>query len=47
VLFGVDPTAAGPFAAVGAVLLASGMIAAVTAALPIRRIDPIEVLRAD
>jgi predicted permease len=46
-LFGVEPTAAGPFAAVGAVLLAAGVIAAVSAALPIRRIDPIEVLRTD
>jgi len=47
VLFGVDPVAPGPFAAVAATLLAAGIIASVTAALPIRRIDPLESLRID
>ena len=45
VLFEVDPVAAGPFAAVAAVLLTAGIAAAVTAALPIRRIDPMDALR--
>ena len=47
VLFGVEPVAAGPFALVAATLLAAGIAAAVTAALPIRRIDPLEALRTD
>jgi ABC-type antimicrobial peptide transport system permease subunit len=46
-LFEVDPFAAGPFAGVGAVLLAAGAAAAVIAALPIRRIEPLEALRSD
>jgi len=45
ILFDVDPVAAGPFALVAVVLLASGILASVTAALPIRRIDPLEALR--
>jgi ABC-type antimicrobial peptide transport system permease subunit len=47
VLFGVEPVAAGPFALVAATLLAAGIIASVTAALPIRRIDPLEALRTE
>lgn len=47
VLFAVDPVAPGPFAAVAATLLAAGIIASVAAALPIRRIDPLEALRTD
>ena len=46
-LFEVDPVAAGPFALVAAALLAAGVIASVTAALPIRRIDPLEALRTE
>jgi putative ABC transport system permease protein len=45
VLFDVDPFAAGPFAVVAATLLAAGLVASVTAALPIRRIDPLDALR--
>lgn len=47
VLFEVDPFAAGPFAGVAAVLLTAGAAAAVVAALPIRRIEPLEALRTD
>ena len=45
VLFDLDPFAAGPFAVVAATLLAAGLVASVTAALPIRRIDPLDALR--
>jgi putative ABC transport system permease protein len=45
VLFEVEPVAAGPFALVAATLLLGGLAAAVMAALPIRRIDPIEALK--
>jgi putative ABC transport system permease protein len=45
VLFDVDPIAPGPFVLVAATLLGAGIIASVAAALPIRRIDPIEALR--
>ena len=45
VLFEVEPISAGPFALVAVTLLASGLLAAVVAALPVRRIDPIEALR--
>jgi ABC-type antimicrobial peptide transport system permease subunit len=44
-LFDVDPLAAGPFVVVGGVLLAAGLTASLVAALPIRRIDPVEALR--
>ncbi len=47
VLFDVDPLAVGPFAAVGAVLLAAGIAASLVASLPIRHIDPLDALRAD
>jgi putative ABC transport system permease protein len=45
VLFQVEPVAAGPFSIVAGTLLVAGLAAAVMAALPIRRVDPIEALR--
>ena len=45
VLFEVEPVAAVPVAIVGAVLLVSGLVAAVIAAMPVRRIDPVEALQ--
>jgi putative ABC transport system permease protein len=45
VVFEVEPVAAGPFVLVAATLLVAGLGAAVMAALPIRRIDPIEALK--
>ena len=45
VLYEVEPVAAGPFSLVAATLLIGGLAAAVMAALPIRRIDPIEALK--
>ena len=45
ILFEVEPVAAGPFSLVAATLLIGGLAAAVMAALPIRRIDPIEALK--
>jgi predicted lysophospholipase L1 biosynthesis ABC-type transport system permease subunit len=47
VLFEVDPIAAGPLVGVGAVLVAAGIAAAAIAALPIRRVEPIEALRTE
>ena len=47
VLFDVDPFAPAPLAVVIVTLLAAGLLAASVAALPIRRIDPIEALRAE
>jgi putative ABC transport system permease protein len=47
VLYEVEPVAAGPFSLVSATLLIAGLAAAVIAALPIRRIDPIEALRTE
>ena len=47
VLFEVEPVAAGPFAIVAGTLLLAGLAAAVMAALPIRRIDPIEALKTE
>jgi ABC-type antimicrobial peptide transport system permease subunit len=47
VLFEVEPVAIGPFSMVSATLLVAGLAAAVMAALPIRRIDPIEALRTE
>jgi ABC-type antimicrobial peptide transport system permease subunit len=47
VLFEVEPVAAGPFALVAAALLVAGITAAVTAALPILRIDPLDALRTE
>ena len=47
VLFGVDPVAPGPFVAVTATLLIVGLGAALVAALPTRRIDPVDALKAE
>ena len=47
VLFEVEPVAAGPFTIVAATLLAAGLTAAIVAALPIHRIDPIEALKTE
>ena len=47
VLFAVEPVAAGPMSLVSAVLFGAGLIAAVFAALPIRRIEPIEALQTE
>jgi putative ABC transport system permease protein len=47
VLFEVEPIAAGPFSLVSGTLLAAGLAAALVAALPIRRIDPVEALKAE
>jgi predicted permease len=45
VLFEVEPVTAGPFSLVATTLLVAGLAAALMAALPIRRIDPIEALK--
>jgi putative ABC transport system permease protein len=45
VVFEVEPVAAGPLSLVAATLLLGGLAAAVMAALPTRRIDPIEALK--
>jgi ABC-type antimicrobial peptide transport system permease subunit len=45
VLFDVDPLAPAPLAGVAGLLLAAGLAAAVIAAQPIRRVDPIDTLR--
>jgi len=47
VLFQVDPLAVAPLAIVIATLLVAGLASATVAALPIRRIDPFEALRAE
>jgi predicted lysophospholipase L1 biosynthesis ABC-type transport system permease subunit len=47
VLFGVEPTSPGPFAIVAVTLAAAGLLSAIVAALPIRRVDPIEALKAE
>jgi hypothetical protein len=47
VLFQVDPFSAASFAIVAGVLLGSGTLAAVVAALPVRRIAAIEALRTE
>lgn len=47
VLFEVDPVSPGAFAGVAGTLLAASVAAAIVAALPIRRIDPLEALRAE
>jgi len=46
-LFGVEPLAAVPLVAVASTLLAAGLVSALAAAVPIRRIDPIEALRTE
>jgi putative ABC transport system permease protein len=47
VLFQVDPAGAGPLSMVSMVLLSTAVASALVAALPIRRIDPIEALQTD
>jgi predicted lysophospholipase L1 biosynthesis ABC-type transport system permease subunit len=47
VLFEVNPASPAPFAAVAMTLLAAGLAAALVAALPIRRIDPLEALKVE
>jgi putative ABC transport system permease protein len=44
VLFQVDPAALGPLSLVSAILLAAALTSALVAALPVRRINPIEAL---
>ena len=46
-LFGVEPLAAGPLAVVTWTLLAAGLSSALAAALPIRRVDPIDALKTE
>jgi len=46
-LFGVEPLAAGPLAVVTWTLLAAGLASALAAALPIRRVDPIDALKTE
>jgi putative ABC transport system permease protein len=47
VLFEVEPLAAGPFTLVSGTLLIAGVAAAAVAALPIRRIDPVDALKVE
>ena len=47
VLFEVEPLAPGPFSMVSGTLLVAGLAAAAIAALPIRRVDPLEALKAE
>jgi putative ABC transport system permease protein len=47
VLFEVEPLAAGPFTLVSGTLLVAGLAAAAAAALPIRRIDPLDALKVE
>jgi len=46
-LFGVEPLAAGPLVMVTWTLLAAGLASAFAAALPIRRVDPIDALKTE
>jgi predicted permease len=46
-LFGVEPLAAGPLVVVTWTLLAAGLASAFAAALPIRRVDPIDALKTE
>jgi putative ABC transport system permease protein len=46
-LYGVEPLSAGPLVAVTWTLLAAGLVSALAAALPIRRVDPIDALRTE
>ena len=46
-LFGVEPLSAGPLVAVTWTLLVAGLVSALAAALPIRRVDPIDALKGD
>ena len=47
VLFEVEPVAAGPFSIVAGTLLLAGLTAAMMAALPIRRVNPVEALKTE
>jgi putative ABC transport system permease protein len=47
VLFEVEPLSPGPFSLVSGTLLVAGLAAAAIAALPIRRVDPLEALKAE
>ena len=47
VLIGREPLSAGPLVAVTWTLLAAGLVSALAAALPIRRVDPIDALRTE
>jgi hypothetical protein len=47
VVFQVEPASPGPFLVVSATLLAAGLASALTASLPLRRVDPVDALRAD
>jgi putative ABC transport system permease protein len=47
VLFAVEPMAIGPFSLVSGTLLLAGVAAATMAALPVRRIDPLEALKTE
>src|SRR5262245_10153748 len=47
VLFEVEPLSPGPFSMVSGTLLVAGLAAAAIAALPIRRVDPLEALKAE
>ena len=47
VLYEVEPVSAGPFSLVSGTLLFAGLASATIAALPIRRIDPIEALKTE
>ena len=47
VLFGVEAFAAAPVVLVSATLLLVGLAAALAAATPVRRIDPIDTLKAE
>jgi hypothetical protein len=47
VLFGVNPLAPGPFLVVTATLLGVALGASLIAALPVRRVSPIEALKVE
>jgi putative ABC transport system permease protein len=46
-LFGVEPLAAVPLVAVASTLLAAGLVSALAAAVPVRRVDPIDALKTE
>lgn len=47
ILFGIEPLAAVPLIVVASTLLAAGLVAALAAAAPIRRVDPIDALKTE
>jgi ABC-type antimicrobial peptide transport system permease subunit len=47
VLYGVDPIAPATFSVVLVTLLCTGLAAASIAALPVRRVNPVEALKAE